>query len=69
MTLHEISGKRLTREDFDYYSAKKSVLDAIMLYGYDSNEEKDKVTINLSDDKNITASKAGDQTISVNNIK
>lgn len=69
MTLHEISGKRLTREDFDYYSAKKSVLDAIMLYGYDSNEEKDKVTINLSDDKNITAGKAGDQTISVNNIK
>lgn len=67
MTLHELGGKKFTKEDFSYYTAHKIVMDALAIYGYKTNEEKEKVIIDLGH-KNITAKNADKEVISVSDI-
>ena len=68
ITLHELGGKKFTREDFGYYSAKQLILDTASLYGYKNNEEKEKIIINLYDDRSVTAGQSDLESISVKNI-
>ncbi|MDA7705473.1 response regulator [Rickettsiales bacterium] len=67
MTLHELGGKKFTKEDFSYYSAYKAVMDAVTIYGYSSNEQKEKVIIDL-DNRKIVVSNAEKEDISITNL-
>lgn len=67
MTLNELSGKKLDKEDFSYYSAYKSIIDAVVIYGYQTNEEKEQVIIKL-EDREIKASNAEREEILISNI-
>ncbi|MFT5795787.1 MAG: two-component system CAI-1 autoinducer sensor kinase/phosphatase CqsS [Ulvibacter sp.] len=69
MTLQELGGKMFAEDDFHYYSAQKSVIDAIIIYGYKSNEEKEKIFIKLGKNKIISASNAEQEINSISDNK
>jgi two-component system CAI-1 autoinducer sensor kinase/phosphatase CqsS len=67
MNLHELAGKQFNKDDFSYYSAYKAIIDSIIIYGYESNEEKDKVIIDLNSRK-INAKEAEKEVIAIDDI-
>ncbi|MDB2550904.1 response regulator, partial [Rickettsiales bacterium] len=48
MTLHELAGKKFTKEDFSYYKSYQAIIDALDIYGYKNNEEKKKLIIDFN---------------------
>lgn len=56
MTLHQLSGKDLDPKDFSILSAKSAILDAVLIYGYKSELEKEKLRIDFGDNNIFNAS-------------
>ncbi len=55
MTLHQLSGKDLDPTDFSILSAKSSILEAVSIYGYKSNSEKEKLKIDFGNNNVFSA--------------
>lgn len=47
MNLQELAGKKLSKEDFSYHKSYIVIIDAITIYGYKNNEEKDRLLLDL----------------------
>ncbi len=55
MTLLQLSGKKISKEDFVYLDARENVEDAANIYGYKSSEERKRIKIEIKDNFTIHA--------------
>jgi len=55
MSLNKVMGKNINKDDFTYFKAQESVIEALTIYGYQNEKEKNKLKIDFGNKNFISA--------------